>query len=663
MLRDGTKAGGSIVTDLGPHFYCSENSHAKPVEGLERTYRCLGCAEIAYYPVERAASSCNLLRDSAMAPSAKEDRFLVIGILKAPEGLSKKEFDTRVEALVDGILSVPVAHQNVHKVELMFQNPSMDEHLKKFELPASPPMVTIVVETEISIVDYAKSKDHLLAPINDTEIRELFAPAAGLGFHRIASFSAEVSTLVDSDSPPTQHTHRAAGFFKLPPQLSVAQWKQQTAALVDELSALPALHKFWTKFQVWWQNTEFHPHSESLGLTPPEPTVILYGESETVEHMADFSKDPGIIKVISNANNDFGLNIEAHCGSVDVVTKVYADVTWFTDGSLLAGLAGGAAVLVVDGGVRERILLPLGEGQVVECEIEGLLLIRGGVPVHVIVSPPLVRTFAPPFPPCISTRTLYMHVCCTGGAVRRAPHGAGGQGRMEGPGDGEERGDVVWPEHGGGGVEAFPACGLGVSVTTDGTLYQIARIRLEEGQGVEKVEVTAYFILTLATFAPQSLFVCSPPSQRLQYPGHPLLHHTGTTRTSDARSPPKLHMRVAAPRAPNPTKGTASPAVVRPELVYAWGGSMSPDGNTGTSVSVSVVSQLGHQTVRNTPTGVKITGVFGLRDGLTRFVKPSLEQVGAASGGFGYFRHAPCSMPRAFETEESRETTAESCAI
>ncbi|KAF7348640.1 hypothetical protein MVEN_01382100 [Mycena venus] len=249
-----------------------------------------------------------------MAPSARKDRFLVIGILKAPEGLSKKEFDTRVEALVDRIVAVPVAHQNVHKVELMFQNPSMDEHLKKFDLPASPAMVTIIVETE--------SKDHLLASINDTEIRELFAPADGLGFHRTASFSAEVSTLVDSNSPPTQHTHRAAGFFKLPPQISMAQWKQQTAALVDELSALPALHKYWTKFQVWWQNTEFHPHSESLGLPPPEPIVILYGESETVEHMADFSKDPGILKVVLNANNDFGLNIEAHCGSVDVVTKV-----------------------------------------------------------------------------------------------------------------------------------------------------------------------------------------------------------------------------------------------------------------------------------------------------------------------------------------------------
>jgi hypothetical protein len=38
----------------------------------------------------------------------------------------------------------------------------------------------------------------------------------------------------------------------------------------------------------WWQNTEFHPHSESLGLTPPEPTVILYGESEVLAGFLKF---------------------------------------------------------------------------------------------------------------------------------------------------------------------------------------------------------------------------------------------------------------------------------------------------------------------------------------------------------------------------------------
>ncbi|KAJ7181425.1 ribonuclease H-like domain-containing protein [Mycena crocata] len=51
----------------------------------------------------------------------------------------------------------------------------------------------------------------------------------------------------------------------------------------------------------------------------------------------------------------------------------FTGATWYTDGSLLSGLAGGAAVLVVNGKLLERILLPLGDGQVAEGEIEGLL--------------------------------------------------------------------------------------------------------------------------------------------------------------------------------------------------------------------------------------------------------------------------------------------------
>ncbi|KAJ7859078.1 hypothetical protein B0H14DRAFT_3631373 [Mycena olivaceomarginata] len=46
---------------------------------------------------------------------------------------------------------------------------------------------------------------------------------------------------------------------------------------------------------------------------------------------------------------------------------------WYTDGSLLEGSAGGAAVRVIGPEVLERILVPLGEGQVAEGEIEGLL--------------------------------------------------------------------------------------------------------------------------------------------------------------------------------------------------------------------------------------------------------------------------------------------------
>ncbi|KAJ6541480.1 hypothetical protein B0H19DRAFT_875633, partial [Mycena capillaripes] len=45
----------------------------------------------------------------------------------------------------------------------------------------------------------------------------------------------------------------------------------------------------------------------------------------------------------------------------------------YTDGSLLEGLAGGAAVRVENGQVCERILIPLGDGQVAEGEMEGIL--------------------------------------------------------------------------------------------------------------------------------------------------------------------------------------------------------------------------------------------------------------------------------------------------
>jgi hypothetical protein len=46
---------------------------------------------------------------------------------------------------------------------------------------------------------------------------------------------------------------------------------------------------------------------------------------------------------------------------------------WYMDRSLLNGLVGGTAVLLVNGRVVERILLPLGEGQVAEGGIEGIL--------------------------------------------------------------------------------------------------------------------------------------------------------------------------------------------------------------------------------------------------------------------------------------------------
>ncbi|KAJ7029710.1 hypothetical protein C8F04DRAFT_1398250 [Mycena alexandri] len=61
--------------------------------------------------------------------------------------------------------------------------------------------------------------------------------------------------------------------------------------------------------------------------------------------------------------------------ALDLTTRdpVYQRSTWYTDGSLLEGRAGGAAVRVEDGVERERVEVPLGRGQVCEGEMEGLV--------------------------------------------------------------------------------------------------------------------------------------------------------------------------------------------------------------------------------------------------------------------------------------------------
>ncbi|KAJ7869439.1 hypothetical protein B0H14DRAFT_3579822 [Mycena olivaceomarginata] len=69
--------------------------------------------------------------------------------------------------------------------------------------------------------------------------------------------------------------------------------------------------------------------------------------------------------------------IPAKEDAVKVLDKFLADVSlsgaiWYTDGSLLDGSAGWATIRMEKGVVRERIVIPLGAGQVAEGETEGL---------------------------------------------------------------------------------------------------------------------------------------------------------------------------------------------------------------------------------------------------------------------------------------------------
>jgi hypothetical protein len=56
-----------------------------------------------------------------MPPDERKDRFHAFGIHKAPPGLSKKDFEAKLEALLDHLLALPLVQRNVLKLEMVRQ--------------------------------------------------------------------------------------------------------------------------------------------------------------------------------------------------------------------------------------------------------------------------------------------------------------------------------------------------------------------------------------------------------------------------------------------------------------------------------------------------------------------------------------------------------------
>jgi hypothetical protein len=54
-----------------------------------------------------------------MSGSIRKDRVFVMAIHTTPPHLTKKDFETKVEAFIDSLLAVPVARKNILKAEMV----------------------------------------------------------------------------------------------------------------------------------------------------------------------------------------------------------------------------------------------------------------------------------------------------------------------------------------------------------------------------------------------------------------------------------------------------------------------------------------------------------------------------------------------------------------
>ncbi|KAJ7441981.1 hypothetical protein FB451DRAFT_1298050 [Mycena latifolia] len=177
-----------------------------------------------------------------MVVTARKDRFCAIGVHKVPPHLSKKEFENKIEALMDDVHALDLVRKKVLKMEMIFQNDLLDEHVKLFEFPPREPVVVIATETE--------TVDDLVEVLTDAEVQKLFHKAEEFGLQSgTFAFSADVVYKINRNVA-TRNPVCITGIYKVPTHLSRDEYGAKFHAFVEKYTALPAIQKNLIRYEV-----------------------------------------------------------------------------------------------------------------------------------------------------------------------------------------------------------------------------------------------------------------------------------------------------------------------------------------------------------------------------------------------------------------------------
>ncbi|KAF8147310.1 hypothetical protein K438DRAFT_484412 [Mycena galopus ATCC 62051] len=245
--------------------------------------------------------------------STRKDRFCAIFIYKTPPHLSRKEFEAKMSALIDEALLLPIVKQNVLKVDMIFRNDLLDDHIKVWNYVPAEPVLLVTAETE--------TPDHFLAMLEDATVQKIVANIQESGLLSDShSFCMDVLPKIDNPTPASGiHT---IGIYQTPPNLPAEKFSQKFLAFIDKWIAHPAVKKNLVNYELWMNNSMFIDHMRAFGFSTPEFTCVRRANSKTLDDVKEMIQDSDTQKTILNANDDFGLNQAACFFAADVVTKV-----------------------------------------------------------------------------------------------------------------------------------------------------------------------------------------------------------------------------------------------------------------------------------------------------------------------------------------------------
>ncbi|KAJ7766088.1 hypothetical protein B0H16DRAFT_1717318 [Mycena metata] len=253
-----------------------------------------------------------------MSSLTKRTRF--IGIHKPPLNLSREEFERKASALGDAIAALPIAQNNLLKLDIIFQNTLMDEHMKGVGLSIAAPTVVMSAEYE--------SLDHLQRArvLKDPALKKLLTESDDFGFRKHATaFAADVYSAVDA--PDITAGLHVICVYSCPPQFSADVFGQKMKELMENIASQSIRDKL-SHYSLWLQNDAVDKHLQALGYPAPKPLLVVRADSEHLDHMKEIFEHSDVSRLLKEGIRDLGFHrdsdnpTEAHCFSADIATKI-----------------------------------------------------------------------------------------------------------------------------------------------------------------------------------------------------------------------------------------------------------------------------------------------------------------------------------------------------
>ncbi|KAJ7860045.1 hypothetical protein B0H13DRAFT_1901217 [Mycena leptocephala] len=280
-----------------------------------------------------------------MSASVQKSRFTAIGIHRQPAKVTKKDFDAKINALVDSLVALPVVQKNFLTLNLIFQNNQLDASLNSLAYPETQGCTMAIAELEIfqnnqldaslnslaypetqgctMAIAELESMDHFLEYIRDPAVRKILLEGEQFGFVSAASTCAvEGITRIEKSSLTERPLFVA--IHKGPGITSPIQFQGNWSTTHDGCVALPVSQKNMLNHTVYLPNDGLTSEFQSLGIRAAEAAVIVMIQSETWDGMIEVRiclGYPDMKRVITRANKD-GLFVDSNCFGADLVTKI-----------------------------------------------------------------------------------------------------------------------------------------------------------------------------------------------------------------------------------------------------------------------------------------------------------------------------------------------------